>query len=85
MGCQHELECCPACDTVRCKKCGRMWGHDAQPQLPQYPYVPYVPYVPVPMNPWPTAPIPLSPYQPTWGSPQYTDDPLPGQMSTTVC
>jgi hypothetical protein len=28
--CEHELEHCPCCDTVRCKKCGKVWGGETK-------------------------------------------------------
>jgi hypothetical protein len=75
--CKHEeLDHCPNCDTIRCKKCGRLWGNLQQ----TIPYIPQpAPYIP---NPFP----PVYPWGPFYYHvAPYTGDPPAYWQPTTTC
>jgi hypothetical protein len=48
--CKHEeLEYCPCCGQVRCKKCGQVWGNQpvyVNPVYPTYPWWGVIPPYP---------------------------------------
>ncbi len=40
--CKHEeLEYCPCCNQVRCKKCGRVWGNRPVNEVYVHPVYPW--------------------------------------------